>query len=229
MQGCAALMTLTEYLLLPKTYSESIWLLLDNGGCFTSFNNFSGFKRFTLKEKSLTGNFPDLEETYIEEFGQINVEVYRVGKELWHKQAAAFSVGVLADIHLGRDLMCRAIVAVSKMYDSNPGKIKSLESYLFQTFKHFILTEQEKEKRHRELELKLLPHYSQNEEEKLEKRILINQLLSKTDPLTRKIFVLRTIGYKYEEMTQEMGLPANQIRSIYSKALKRLKEELADE
>jgi hypothetical protein len=172
--------------------------------------------------------FPQISDSYIEEFGEIDLEVYQVAKQLWI-QAEKFILRILDDSPKGVRLMLKASVNVSRVHRKNPSSIKNLNSYLFRSYKNLVLGELKKKKKHRsKLDVffrEQKTEFDENEET-LNRRILINELRFEMDDWTREVFDLLRIGYTYQELVPRFGSAANVIRSKFSKKIVRLARKI---
>ena len=182
--------------------------------------------------KQVVSNFPIIERTYDEEFGKVDREVYQIAKTLW-LHAENLAVKLLHDSPKGMRLMLKAVAKVSRVRKKDPSAIKNLNSYLFRAYKNLILAELEQENNHRgKLDSWFREQetaFEYDEEAKLNKKILINELRLKMDDWTREVFDYLRLGYKYEELVPHCGSAANVIRSKFSKKIARLAREIQTE
>lgn len=173
-------------------------------------------------------NLPDLNESYHDEFGPIDPEVYNAAHSIW-PNAERLAAEIIYDVHLGMQLMMRAIARVSSARAAGT-EIINLKFYLLRSYKNLLLAELEKENgRHRIL---AEHHNSQSisateSEESLNRKILINELRLEMDDWMREVFDLLVLGYAFEELVPEFGSASNVIRSKFSKRLVRLSKKLS--
>lgn len=156
--------------------------------------------------------------------GRINPEVHCAAGEIW-QSAENFSQRILKDSPRGYTLMHAAVAQVSRIIEKDPHRIKNLEAYLYRTFKRMVVDELRTENFHRALgQARWVDNLSldDSEEDKLNQRILIYELMRRTDAWTRTVFQLQMLGHTYEEMIPQYGTAANVIRSRYSKNIKKL-------
>lgn len=166
----------------------------------------------------------------MDEFGKIDPDVYKTAEQIW-APAERLAEEILHDSQKGLELMFKAVANVSRARANRSSPIINLRSYLYQSFKHLILAELEKQNRH----LKKNENWfletagpGQADEDEINKKILINELRLKMDDWTREVFDLLRLGYGYEELVPQYGNAANAIRSKFSKKTARLAREIQE-
>ena len=168
--------------------------------------------------------WPDLESSYVDEFGRIDQAVYDIARKAW--PALVPSVRrTLRDLPAGQTVMMKAAALVSRKLNEDPQKITNVHGYLYRTFIHLLTEEAEKEGKHAELNRSSLANEDaggERSDELIYERILIHQILERADPKTRKVFQLRMLGHTFEEIAAELGLRSNHLRSLWSKEIRRL-------
>ena len=171
-------------------------------------------------------SWPNLDESYTDEFGVICPEVYHAAGELW-PQAEGFVYSRLRDCPAGMRLMLKAAATVSRKRREQPDQIRDLKAYLWTTFKHFISDEAEKEYRYQPLEPERQPaNGSHHLSEALNDQILIEEVMAQMDSWTRKVFELRVLGYQFEDIAQMYKMRPNLLRSKFHKEIKKLSHRL---
>jgi DNA-directed RNA polymerase specialized sigma24 family protein len=128
--------------------------------------------------------------------------------------------------------MLKAAAAVSRKRAEPGPPIQNLQAYLFQTYKHLLLAEMEKENGHRQRDLERhfeLTSASDADAETLERKILIQQVIRRMDEWMRAIFELLTLGYSFEEIGRLRAENGHALRSKFHKRLGRLAKELNKE
>jgi DNA-directed RNA polymerase specialized sigma24 family protein len=179
----------------------------------------------------VSGFPPMIDAAYDDEFGKVDPEVYEVAKQIW-APAERLADEILHDSQKGMELMFKAIAKVSRVRAGNSAKIFNLHSYLYQSFKHLVLAELEKQNRRREKsddwfrERESLS--DETEEDEINKKILINELRIEMDEWTRAVFDLLRLGFSYEELVPHYGTAANVIRSKFSKKTARLAKAIQE-
>lgn len=173
----------------------------------------------------VVSDFPPIEAAYDEEFGKVDPIVYQAAKTLW-LHAEQLAVELLRDSHKGVRLMLKAVVNVSRARETC--EIKNLSAYLYRAYKNLVLAELEKENGRQRL---LSERYFEIEiaddaEERLNRKILINELRRQMDDWTRKVFDYLCLGYSFENLAPQYGSAANVIRARYSKNAARLAREI---
>lgn len=168
--------------------------------------------------------WPDLDSSYVDEFGRIDRAVYEIARKAWPAVVPAV-LRTLRDLHAGQTVMMKAAALVSRKLNEDPQRITSVHGYLYRTFIHLLREEIEREGKHAELNRTSLTNEeadAERSDEIIYERILIHQILERADPKTRKVFQLRMLGHTFEEIAAELGLRSNHLRSLWSKEIHRL-------
>lgn len=169
---------------------------------------------------------------YEDEFGKIHPHILSVAEAIWRKSGDFFSK-IIQDPHQCLKILMRAAALVSRKYNAGETEIKNPTSYLYTTFRHLILAEVSRRKRHCELEAEVGMKQIETEicgaDEQIYQKILVNQLRARMDDWMRAVFDLQTIGYQYKDLIPKYGSSENIIRSRYSKNLLKLKNEILSE
>jgi len=168
--------------------------------------------------------WPDLEVSYIDEFGLIDRAVYDISRNVW-PAVVPYIRRTLRDLQAGQIVMMKAAALVSRKVNESPDKITSVHGYLYRTFIHLLSKEVAKEGKHAELNLAMLTNNETSAEasdEAVYEKILIHQLLDRADPQTRRVFELRMLGHTFEEIAREQDMQSNHLRSEWSKEIRRL-------
>ncbi len=163
---------------------------------------------------------PGLEESYADEFGLIHPDVYRAAGELWPR-ASRFSLAQLGDSATGQRLLFKAAAQVSQHALNNSEPILNLKAYLWRSFERLVFEDRKKTQRQHSAddELDGLPNVRSD---KIDDRILWDEILQQMNPQTRQLFRLRALDYSYEEISLLLGKRANVLRSQIDKAIKKL-------
>ncbi|MBL8191946.1 MAG: sigma-70 family RNA polymerase sigma factor [Acidobacteria bacterium] len=166
---------------------------------------------------------PDSNENYTDEFGVIAPEVYRAAGELWPR-ANRFSLDQLGDSANGQRLLFRAVAQVSRHILNNSEPVLDLKAYLWRSFERLVFEERRRVQRQHSAddEFDTLPNA---QSDKVDDRILWNEILQQMEPQTRQLFRLRALGYKYEEISMMLGKSANVLRSQFDKTAKKIKKK----
>jgi len=171
---------------------------------------------------------PAVDSGYADEFGEILPEVYEAARELWSHSERFISL-TLGDADGAQRLMLKAAAAVSRRISQDPDQIKNPRAYLRRSFKRLALDELEKENGHRDKIERArsdpaASYLFDHQEEDLDRKILIQQIIRLMDEETREVFEMLAEEHTYEEIAATLGKPANHIRSRFSKQLKKIKE-----
>ena len=168
--------------------------------------------------------WPDLDSSYVDEFGRIDRTVYEIARKAWPAVVPSV-LRTLRDLQAGQTVMLKAAALVSRKLSEDPEKMTSVHGYLYRTFIHLLREEVEKEGKHAELNRVSLAKdeaAAEPSDELIYQRILIHQILERADPKTRKVFQLRMLGHTFEEIALELGFQSNHLRSLFSKEIHRL-------
>lgn len=172
--------------------------------------------------------WPPLQNTYTDEFGQIEPEVYTAAGTLWNR-AEHFAISTLGDSATGLRLMVKAAAIVSRKRAAQDDHINYLSAYLFQTYKHLVLAELEKENGHRQREREMGMASASSPDslaEDVDRKILVQQIMGRMDEWMRGVFEMQILGYTFEEIGQLRNQNAHVLRTKFNKRLKRLMKEL---
>jgi DNA-directed RNA polymerase specialized sigma24 family protein len=176
--------------------------------------------------------WPPLDIAYVDEFGQIDPAVYQTAGQLWN-QAEQFVLSTLGDAPAGLRLMIKAVALVSRAQATRPERIHNLTAYLFQTYKHLVLSELRKERGHRQQLAKLqtedLLAPSSDDIADLDKQILLEQLMQRMDAWTREVFELLVLGYNFAELGRHWNTSGDRIRKKFDKQVQCLIAQVKSE
>lgn len=176
-------------------------------------------------------DWPPLDTVYDDEFGTVDAAIYGVAGRQW-PVARRFAQITLGDEADALRIMIKAAAIVSRRQIEIEGGLETPAAFLMLTFKRLVLGELKKRNRRREIEYErqreILP-FVDDTAQTLDNKILIEQLWSRMDTWMKRAFELRLLDYSYEEMSKELGMKANVIRSKYSKELERLRKQIEEE
>ncbi len=168
--------------------------------------------------------WPDLDSSYVDEFGFIDRAVYDMARELWPRAVPSI-LRTVRDLHAGQTLMLKAAALVSRKLSENPEQIANVHGYLYRTFIRLLNDEVAKEGKHAEFNQVLLTRNEargKQTDSGIFNRILISQILPRVDPRTRILFRLRILGHTFEEIAKRQNRQSNHVRSEWSKLIRRL-------
>ncbi|MGH9842058.1 MAG: hypothetical protein ACREEM_25170 [Blastocatellia bacterium] len=172
-----------------------------------------------------------IEQTYTDEFGEIDRETLAAAGQIW-PQARPLALSILRDEQACHDLLRKACAHVTRKRADNPAAIENLPAYLFQTWRRLMLHESEKENGHRRQEVEmtesLLP-VPDSDAGDLDRKILIQQILKRTDEQTRRIFRYLTLGHTFPEIGEMLGQNPDVLRATFHKQIQKLKKQFAPE
>ena len=173
-----------------------------------------------------TLRFPEIEDSYTDEYGKIDREVYIAAVAIW-PQVHRFAVNLINDELRARDLMLKSIARVSKRRQGG-AEIANLERYVLLVYKRLVLLAARREKRFESIEDDSPRNesiYAQAIEE-LERTILVEELIRRMDPTIASIFERRILGYSFSEIAEEQNGSAPVLRNKFRRALMRLAQEI---
>jgi DNA-directed RNA polymerase specialized sigma24 family protein len=165
--------------------------------------------------------WPQIEETYTDEYGPIEKDVYECARGLWPR-AESLSVSMLGDGAAGLRLLLKACALVTRARASQSARIDNLAAYLFLSFKRLALERLEIENGHRRLEAEFLLAPAAEEAPDPDEKILIQQIVRRMDAPTREVFELLLLGFTFEEIAEKYGRSAAVLRAVYSRRIRRL-------
>lgn len=158
----------------------------------------------------------------------IEPEVLSVAQEI-ASRIFQHSERMLVDPAVATSLLEEAAVAVSRVLRrkaDGQSTIRDLHAYLFRAFMRRL-------NRIRRREMRLITSSTNlGESEKfdpsreLEMRILVNELLTRCDGVTRDMFYHRIAGLSWKEIGSVYGISAHAAESRFSQALRRLRQKL---
>ena len=171
------------------------------------------------------------DDGYSDEYGRIGPEIYETARQIW-PEAERFAVLTLHDGAAGMTLSMKAAANVTRAYALRPDEIGSLKAYLFKTFKHLVLADMRKMRLHDELLTQAHPtsaNLFNTSAEELDKKILIEQLMSAMDVWTRKVFELRVVVYSFDEIGGELGMLGASVWNRFNGSVKDLIRRLRND
>lgn len=172
--------------------------------------------------------WPEIKETYRDEFGFIDPDVYKFAADVW-PLAESPSFRNLID---AEHLLMKAVAVVSRVCAEQPGKLSNLKGYLYRTFSRLLLEQLRKQQRQEPLEDALLNQaeaLTTRSEDDIGRMLLVHEIMNRADSWTREIFWALIQGYSLEELAQIKNVKANVIRSKLSKNLSRLRKQIEKE
>ena len=169
--------------------------------------------------------WPPLNESYRDEFGAIDGDIYAAAGEIW-PGAAALAKTVLHDESTGQVVLLRVCARITASRAEKRIQIKSLKAYIFQAYRNEILRLLQQRRLHEELTTKRYVRLEEAQADDVLKKILIEELMARMDDTNREIFELRILGHSFEEIAQMVGKQSNVVRNIYSRQLSKIRKEL---
>ena len=148
-------------------------------------------------------------------------------------RAVAQGEKLLGDPALAVSLFEEVAATVSKTISdktvANEPRIKNLAGYLFTAYMRRIRKEERKESAFRvSLEEWMGRDTQESDHLDVEQHILVDELLSACDGLTRAIILLRARGVPYKDVEASFGISAAAARQRYSAAIRQIRKILKE-
>jgi DNA-directed RNA polymerase specialized sigma24 family protein len=178
--------------------------------------------------------WPPLSDAYQDVFGEIELDVYNAAGAIWQRgRGFARSQGI--DDGISHTAMIRAVAKVSRRQKGSDPYIKTpgaLKAYLFTAFRRCLLDEIKDKKTSAGASLEDLEAVADESSSdslaiKVEKKILLEEIVRHMDDKTRSIYERLILGYSFEEIAETMGTQSNVLRSKFSKKVRRIASEFA--
>ena len=175
--------------------------------------------------------WPELQDSYIDEFGDIDIEIYEVARVMWPRVQPRI-LRMINNVEEGQRLMMKATAAVSQRKAAYPERMTNPKAYLLVTFSRLLLEEHKRQVRYEELDVTTDERVMRQPDPNyvdIDEVILIREILERADDWTREIYQYLIIGYTFEELAAARGLKANRLRSMWSKKMFKLKNQIEKE
>lgn len=186
--------------------------------------------------------FPEIDSSYIDQFGFIDKEVYSVALAFW-PQANRYALSMALDEARARDLMLITVARVSKI-KSERNDIDSVRNYLWLVFKRLLVEELKRNRKFEDSHISFddlnqpgggpwqhseIPVTGEDIIERLNKAILIEELLRRMDHETCAIFEKLILGYTFSEIAKSHSQSAPVIRNKFRRRMIRLAEQIREQ
>lgn len=179
--------------------------------------------------------WPPLSTAYQDVFGEIDLDVYNAAGEIWQRgRVFAHATGI--DDATAHTAMIQAVAKVSHRltqpapYLQTPGELKA---YLFTAFRRCLLDKFTREHPKEVAPAALEEIADQTDSDglaaQIERKILLEEIVRHMDSKTRSIYESLILGYSFAEIAEAEGVQSNQLRSMFSKRLKKLASQFAGE
>src|SRR5438477_5126799 len=147
------------------------------------------------------------------------------------RRAMEHAEQLLFDPAIAATLLEEAAASVSRALlskrHSHQAGVQDLPSYLFRAFIRRI---NRAKKRQLFQEAAILAHFAESpnstDPNDLDLKILVDELLTRCDPVTREMFYRRIQGFSWEEIGRSYDISAHAAASRFSQALRRIGEKL---
>ncbi|MGB9180872.1 MAG: hypothetical protein WCB68_16695 [Pyrinomonadaceae bacterium] len=172
--------------------------------------------------------FPPMDAAYTDEFGRIEPDVYSAASAIWGR-CEQYALGTLGDAPAGLRLLLKSAAIVTRRRSEPDTQIANLTAYLFQVYKRLVLAEAVKEQEHRQRERDIyarLTYASESPSEKIDRQILVEEVMQRMDNWMREVFELLVLGHTFEEIGKLRRQNAHALRTKFNKHLKRLLKQI---
>ena len=179
--------------------------------------------------------WPAIDHGYQDPEGYIDLDVYNTAGRVLSKAEKLVMV-MLKDHADGVDLMLKAAAKVTEIRSRRQEPIRDIGNYLYYTFKNLLCEEWRKQKPSQQLDGEVVDTFvamftgdsllEDDLAQTVEKRLLVEQIISQMDSWTCEIYELLGLGYTFEEIARGKGVPSNRIRSKFHKRMKRLAQRM---
>lgn len=171
-----------------------------------------------------------------------STEVYNVARSLLpaaKSYAKRYSQNYAGgDSAEAEDILMEATHKVIENLQNKSTNIDNLPAYLFGTYKYLLLARFKRSHREQSLndeQLETITSGNTDIYQELEQKILIEEIAARFDPRARFIFDHLVRDYSYEEIAEKYSekfktpIKPNALRSLYSKAIRKITEQLSPE
>ena len=177
--------------------------------------------------------WPPLTSGYQDVFGEIDLDVYNAAGEIW-QQGRAFARANGIDDAVTHTAMIRAVAKVSRRLERPAPNLKTpgaRKAYLFTAFRRCLFDETQKKENINTSTPEDVEGLADDEglADQIERKILLEEIVRHMDVDTRYVYERLILGYSFEEVAETMGIQANRLRSAYSKRIKKIAAEFANE
>jgi len=169
-------------------------------------------------------SWPALDASYIDELGRIDKDVYHAGGEIW-PWAARFASLTLGDETAGQLTLLKVCAKITEKRANGSIRVENLNPYIKRSFKREMLA---RLKANRLADGNSALDRVTVSEVDLDRKILIEQIMSRMSAEMRRLTELLILGHSFEEIARKDGTQSNLLRSKYSKQLMKIKRELRE-
>jgi DNA-directed RNA polymerase specialized sigma24 family protein len=157
-------------------------------------------------------------------------EVLSVAQEI-SARALRYAEKLLGDPAIALSVFEESAATVSRVLSAqqrnNNGNIRNLHAYLFRAFIRRVNRLRRRELVFGEHPTNLVSKLAgSNLSGELELKLLVDELLTRCDTVTREMFYRRTEGFSWREIGNTYGISAHAAESRFSQALRRLRKKL---
>lgn len=180
--------------------------------------------------KTQPSTLPAIESDYLDEYGEIDREVYLAGTSIW-PYACRFALKITTDEVRARDLMLRSIAKVSAR-KRDRADIGNLERYLLLVYKRIVLEDLRRSRRFEQLPAVDNDAKYQYQIVDLEQTILVREIILKLDSDTSDILEKLMLGFTFNEIAEQLNQRGNErlspqvLRNKFRRRVLRLAQQI---
>ena len=169
--------------------------------------------------------------TYVDEFGEIDADVYQTAGKLWEGKGGEFARATLRDVPAGLRLMVRAAADVTRRRRDPGAEIKNLPGYLWTSYRHHVLKELEKENEHRRRDFMDVMESSGRDHtaEDLDRKILVQEVERRMNAFTREVYQYLLLGYEFAEIGEKLNKSPRPLKRRFDRQLMSLMKQIEAE
>jgi hypothetical protein len=175
---------------------------------------------------------PELDSSYTDQYGPIDLTVYNAARKIWSK-AKVFAEFALQDDTMAFDLMLKAAAAVSERLETigrlrtvelpeSPQQIRDLRRYLFSTYKNLVASEKSERIKRERSQAELNESFAVDIIADIEQKILMREIFNRMSAEERDLCTYVMLGYRHDEIADILKMSPSAVRQKFSRLKRRL-------
>ena len=162
---------------------------------------------------------------------RISLPVHDAAEEIAHRavlHAEKLHIDPAVAASLLEEAAARVSRAIDRKTDSNEQPVRDLRAYLFRAFLRLVNKAVKRQLLVADAirTLSVTSHNSTDPLAQLERKILVDELLTRGDPVARDMFYRRTQKFSWDEIGLSYGISGHAAESRFSQALRKIRERL---